>query len=712
MKNDLTICIDTIYRMKENESLIVTGWALNERDQIATIISVENTSAIANYEIRQVFRPDVNSTFSIQETEVLGFQIELFLNSKKGDVPIHFSSNGLQSSELINLEKKYPLLPGTEGNMNLKINKLKKGLVYLKNNGLRNTVHRFKVEKSKTNENYQNWIAKNEKLDTKRILSEISDFEYKPLISVVMPVYNVEERWLVKCIESVQKQYYQNWELCIADDASTDENVKKLLDSYKKEDQRIKVVYREKNGHISKATNSAIEISNGEYIALLDNDDELTANALYEVVRMLNKNPQLDLIYSDEDKIDMNGVRSDPAFKPDWSPDLLMGTNYISHLGVYRKSIIDKIGGFRVGYEGSQDYDLVLRFVEQTNEQKIGHISKILYHWRILPTSTAGDQSSKSYAFEAGLKAVQDAIVRRKIKGTVTHGTGNGLYNVTYDVLEEELVSIIIPTKNGYKDLKRCVDSIIEKTSYSNYEIIIADNGSDDEKMKILYKEYSEALPGKFKVEVIDIPFNFSKINNIAEKRAAGKYLLFLNNDIEVISNEWITKMVSFAQQERIGCVGAKLLYPNETIQHAGIILGLGGIAGHSHYGYPNGDFGYFGRLEINVNYLAVTAACLLVRKTYFEEVNGFDEELTVAFNDVDLCLKVFDHGYQNVWLSDVELYHFESQTRGYENTRKKRKRFETEKEMMEKRWGSLIENDPYYNPNLTRKIPNFSIRN
>ena len=540
---------------------------------------------------------------------------------------------------------------------------------------------------------------------------EIATFHYQPKISIAMPVYNVEEKWLRLCIDSILNQVYTNWELCMADDASTDPNVKKILTEYQQLDERIRVVFREQNGHISEATNSALAIATGEFVALLDNDDELAINAFYEVVKVLNENPELDLIYSDEDKIDMDGNRSDPAFKPDWSPDLLLGTNYISHLGMYRRSILEDIGGFRKGYEGSQDYDLVLRFTEKTTKERIKHIPKVLYYWRMLPTSTAVDQGSKGYAFEAGLRAVQDALVRRGINGHATHGAANGLYDVYYDIESEKLVSIIIPTKNGYKDVQRCVSSIIEKTTYQNYEIIMADNGSTDPKMHELYAEFEQQLPGRFFVESIDIPFNFSTINNRAAKKAHGEYLLFLNNDTEVITENWLTLMVSFAQQERIGCVGAKLLYPNNTVQHAGVILGLGGVAGHGHYGYPHGDLGYFGRLAINVNYSAVTAACLLMKKADFDAVGGFEEAFTVAFNDVDLCLKVQALGRDNVWLHEAELYHFESQTRGYDDKGKKKKRFEQEKVMMEEKWGPLIENDPFYNPNLTRDIPNFSLR-
>ncbi|MGX7264446.1 glycosyltransferase family 2 protein [Enterococcus crotali] len=713
MNDEIKVIIDSIYREKQTNNLTITGWALATQSKSSPEISINNQEQVSSYTIQRVLREDVNQIYEVDATVLAGFEIKLEGIQKKNKLDVCFVSEELQASktEWIDLGKKHPLIPGTEDKMARLMIKVHKGISYLKRNGIKNTIQRVKIEKIRNQSSYPSWLERNEHFDFEQIKTEIAEFHYQPKISIAMPVYNVEEKWLRRCIDSILIQDYANWELCMADDASTDPKVKELLTDYSHSDERIKVVFRPENGHISEATNSALALATGEFVALLDNDDELPRIAFYEVVKALNENPELDLIYSDEDKIDMEGNRSDPSFKPDWSPDLLLGTNYISHLGVYRRTILEEIGGFRKGYEGSQDYDLVLRFTEKTTSERIKHISKVLYHWRMLPTSTAVDQSSKGYAFEAGLRAVQDALVRRGIKGHATHGRANGLYDVYYDIESEELVSIIIPTKNGYKDVKRCVSSIIEKTTYTNYEIIIADNGSTDEKMKELYESFKQQLTDRFRVTVIDIPFNFSKINNIAAKEAKGKYLLFLNNDTEVINADWLKLMVSFGQQERIGCVGAKLLYPNNTIQHAGVILGLGGIAGHGHYGYPHGDLGYFGKLALNVDYLAVTAACLLMKKQDFEAVSGFDEDFTVAFNDVDLCLKVKELGRDNVWLHEAELYHFESQTRGYDDKGKKKKRFEKEKAMMEHKWSTLIEDDPFYNPNLTREIPNFSYR-
>ncbi|CAC9712022.1 Chondroitin synthase [Enterococcus faecalis] len=711
MNEDIKVIFDSIYRDKTTNNLTITGWALDTITKESPTFTINNENQVSAYNIQRVLREDVNQIYQTEPAIEAGFVVTLEGIKQKKVLPFHFQSSAHVVTVDFPLNKKYPVIPGTEDKVTRLWIKAKKGFKYMAKNGISHTIQRAKIEKLRNQASYPNWLARNEVLDIEAMTQEIATFHYQPKISIAMPVYNVEEKWLRLCIDSILNQVYTNWELCMADDASTDPNVKNILTEYQQLDERIRVVFREQNGHISEATNSALAIATGEFVALLDNDDELAINAFYEVVKVLNENPELDLIYSDEDKIDMDGNRSDPAFKPDWSPDLLLGTNYISHLGVYRRSILEEIGGFRKGYEGSQDYDLVLRFTEKTTKERIKHIPKVLYYWRMLPTSTAVDQGSKGYAFEAGLRAVQDALVRRGINGHATHGAANGLYDVYYDIESEKLVSIIIPTKNGYKDVQRCVSSIIEKTTYQNYEIIMADNGSTDPKMHELYAEFEQQLPGRFFVESIDIPFNFSTINNRAAKKAHGEYLLFLNNDTEVITENWLTLMVSFAQQERIGCVGAKLLYPNNTVQHAGVILGLGGVAGHGHYGYPHGDLGYFGRLAINVNYSAVTAACLLMKKADFDAVGGFEEAFTVAFNDVDLCLKVQALGRDNVWLHEAELYHFESQTRGYDDKGKKKKRFEQEKVMMEEKWGPLIENDPFYNPNLTRDIPNFSLR-
>lgn len=555
--------------------------------------------------------------------------------------------------------------------------------------------------------NYQKWINEFERQESEEVIRE--DFKYRPLISILIPVYNVEKKWLLACVESILNQTYSNWELCLADDASTNQETIQTLEELSQLDSRIKVVFREENGHISAATNSALQIAEGEFIALVDNDDTLPKQALCKVVEALNKNKNLNLIYSDEDKITEDGKRYDPHFKPDWAPNLILNQNYVSHLGVYRRSIASEIGGFRVGFEGAQDHDFLLRFIEKIDEKTIHHIPEILYHWRAISGSTALQTSEKSYVEDRGILAVQEALNRRKIPAHVSSGKYPGLYEIEYLIPEKSLVSIIIPTRNGYEDLKQCVDSIIELSTYENYEIIIADNGSDDEKMAKLFSSYKEKLQERFKVVLIDIPFNYSRINNLAVEESKGKYLLFLNNDTSVITPSWIEEMVGLAQFDNIGCVGAKLWYMDDTIQHGGVVLGIGGIAGHAFLNASPNDPGYFSRLYTNYNYTAVTAACLMVKRVDFDAVGGFDEKLTVAFNDVDFCIKVYKLGRYNVWAHKAELYHYESKSRGQEDTPEKKARFKKEIDFMNQRYGCFLENDPAYNINFDLYATPFS---
>lgn len=556
----------------------------------------------------------------------------------------------------------------------------------------------------------QRFILDREKKQRLEEESKQLEFHYQPLISILIPVYNVDVLWLKKCIESIKNQIYSNWEICISDDASTDKKIVRYLKKLEKQNKRIKVVYRTENGHISAATNSALEIANGEFVALLDNDDELAPNALYEVVKALNTNKSLDLIYSDEDKIDAVGKRYDPHFKPDWSPDLILNQNYVSHLGVYRTEIARNIGGFRIGFEGAQDHDFLLRFSEKISDDKIYHIPKVLYHWRAIEGSTALESEEKNYAFDSGVKAIQEALARRKISGQVKPGKYLGVYDIHYDLIEEALVSIIIPTRNGYEDLKTCIDSIIEESTYKNYEIIVADNDSDDPRMATLFAEYKKKLGERFKSVLLDIPFNYSRINNMAVKESKGKYLLFLNNDTKIISTDWIEAMLGLAQFDRIGCVGAKLWYFDDTIQHGGVVLGVGGIAGHSFLNCTKNDPGYFSHLYTNYNYTVVTAACMMVSRTDFDLVSGFDENLAVAFNDVDLCIRIYQLGRNNVWAHNVELYHYESKSRGYEDTPEKQERFKREIDKMQSKYGDFLLSDPAYNVNLSLDIDPFRL--
>ncbi len=550
------------------------------------------------------------------------------------------------------------------------------------------------------NTQYQLWLQQHQ-LTLHVIVqmkTELENFLYNPFISIITPVYNTEERWLRKAIESVRGQIYPYWELCLVDDASTEAHVKMVLEEYAASDPRVRVKYLTQNEGIAGASNHALGLTTGEFVGLLDHDDELSPEALFEVVKRLNEYPTLDLLYSDEDKLEMDGQRVDPFFKPDWSPDLLLSMNYITHLSVFRRSLLQELGGFRRGFEGSQDYDLLLRFTERTN--KIAHIPRILYHWRKIPGSAAASTTAKTFAYEAGRKAIENALGRRGDEGQV-ESFMPGCYAVRYRLLSTPLVSIIIPNKNRWQLLQQCLHSIEEKTSYLQYEIIIIDNDSTEpETLRNL-----DSLSRRWRVDRYAGPFNFAAINNFAAAQAKGEYLLFLNNDTEVIRDDWLTAMVEQAQRPDVGVVGAKLLYPDGRNQHAGVVLGVGGVAGHAFKGLPEHNLDYFGLAAVVRNCSAVTAACMMVPRRVFEEVSGFDERLRVAFNDVDLCLRVRCKGYLIVYTPFALLYHHEGATRGALHPLE-------DEELFWKLWGDLIRRgDPYYNPNLTLSREDWTLR-
>ena len=558
---------------------------------------------------------------------------------------------------------------------------------------------------------YQQWLRKHypkpENFD--KIKSQVLALDYQPLISVIVPVYNPDRRFLQQAIESVIEQIYPNWELCLADDRSSKSHVKSVLEEYSQKDERIKVVYRSQNGHISEASNSALEIASGEYVALLDHDDLLAPHALFEVVELLNQHPEADFIYTDEDKVDEQNVHQDPFFKPDWCPDSFLARMYTCHMGVYRRSLVTEVGNFRVGFEGSQDYDLVLRVTEKTD--KIFHIPNVLYHWRIHSESTASESEAKPYAANAAQRAIGEAIARRGEPGKVaTHPVFAGVYTVRYDIKEYKLVSIIIPTKDLADTLDVCLKSIFSNTTYPNYEVIVIDNGSTEAQTFKCFEYWQQQQPERFKCYTYDVPFNYSQINNYAVENAEGDYLLFLNNDTEVITPDWIEAMVEQAQRESIGAVGTLLLYPDDTVQHAGVVLGIGGVAGHSHKNFSATVPGYISQLISTNNYSAVTAACLMCRRDVFEEVGGFETKLAIAFNDVDLCLKIVSRGYRNIYLPHVVLYHYESKSRGYENTPAKQARFAKEVNYMKQTWQQLCDRDPCYSPHLTKTYEDYSL--
>ena len=533
--------------------------------------------------------------------------------------------------------------------------------------------------------------------------------ESNPLISIVMPVFNPPLAFLDRAITSIKAQRYTNWELCIADDFSNDADLVNYLEEQSKDDNRIKVVFRSTNGNISACTNSALEIASGEWIAFMDQDDELSQFALYEVQKIISQHPTAKLIYSDEDKIDVAGKRSDPYFKPDWNLDLFYSQNYICHFTVIKKEIVIEAGALRLGFEGAQDYDLILRVIDLIKEPEIIHIPKILYHWRAHDKSTAMDVKVKPDALDNSRKALQEHFKRQGRLVTISQ---NGIYHrVDFDLPSPPpLVSIIIPSKNQLELLKKCVESIFSKTLYPTFEVVIVDNGSDDPEC-LKYLDLL-AIDERIKIVRDDAPFNYSYLNRVGVENSSGEVLAFLNNDVEVISNEWLCVMVSNALRPEIGAVGAKLLYTNGNIQHAGVILGIGGVAGHGFKNFNGNSAGLNSRLTVAQNYSAVTAACLVVRRASYFSVGGFNEkDLAVAFNDVDFCLKLKKSGLKNLWTPHAILFHHESVSRGVEDTIRKQKRFQDEVLYMKKSWPSDLMRDEYYNDNLTKVFEDFSLK-
>lgn len=547
---------------------------------------------------------------------------------------------------------------------------------------------------------YRLWISQNE-----TDMMHAEGLKYHPFISIVVPVYDVEDDILEACIESVLQQSYTNYELCLVDDKSQMESVRILLKRYENYD-KIKIVYRKKNGHISNATNSGLAISTGEFIGLLDCDDLLAQNALYEVAKLLNQNPEYDYIYSDEDKITEDGKRrKDPFFKPDWSPDTIMSLMYTCHFSVFRKKILEEVGGMRPGLEGAQDYDLVLRIMEKTN--KIGHIPKILYHWRERKESTAYNVDAKSYILKTTVKAKEDALERRKLKGHLELVKSLAQYRIVYEPQGNPLISIIILSKDNCNILQKCLESIEKYTDYRNYELILVDNGSDEEN-----REQYEKLGKEYQVKYVykKMEFNFSKMCNMGVECAKGSILLFLNDDIEIIQADWLYRLVGQAQLNHTGAVGAKLIYPNSNkIQHTGV-LNLRTGPSHALYQMEDSISYYYGRNVLDYNYCILTGACFMIEKSKFLKVGGFDESFPIAYNDVELCFRLLEHGYYNIVRNDVRLIHHESISRGYDmkNIEKEKRRRKEAERLYEMH--SLFEgNDPCYNPNLVQTRGDFS---
>jgi len=553
---------------------------------------------------------------------------------------------------------------------------------------------------------YRRWVAARpvSETDVARLREDTRTLPVRATFSIITPVYNTEPRWLRDCIDSVIGQAYPDWQLCLIDDASTRPETRAVLDEYAVRDPRITIVRLAENGHISRASNAGLDVATGDYVALLDHDDTLAPDALAEMAKAIAADPTLDFLYSDEDKLDEAGSRCEPYFKPDWSPEHFLNFMYTNHLMVLRRSIVDEAGRFRVGYEGSQDFDLALRVI--TRSSRVGHVPKVLYHWRKIAESTASDAGAKPWALEAARRALTDHIARTEPDSQVLEGAAPGLFRVKRPIKGQPLVSLVITTDDRSRDvqgrlvalLPHLLQSIVQKTSYGNYEIVVVDNG----RLSDSTRDALSAIPHRRASYSIEGPFNFAHKLNFAMRHARGEHAVILNDDIEVISSEWLSAMLEYSQDPAVGAVGARLLYPDGRLQHVGVVLGVCGVAAHAFHQAPGHHPGYAGSAYGPRNYSAVTGACMMTRTAVFQQMGGFNNTLAIDFNDIDYCLRVRQAGYRIVYTPYAELYHLES------GTISERVWNPAETEYMKATWASVLDRDPFYNQNLTREFPDY----
>lgn len=717
----------TVYN---NEIISIDGWGfttsvidMQKIDSVPVELSVINEDGQQEtFMLKRKYRADVNENFGLEKSKKeFGFEVK-WKNTQKNKGIYTVVLKGGKTSEKFIVECNKLVDQAREENrkyenfFDMLKNRDEELFIddwhYLVNFGWKKYCDRIKKRFQDTEEVYNVWRKKYIPNARKLKKQRAEKLDYEPCISIIVPTYKTPEKFLKEMIDSVRNQSYENWELCIGDGSVTEDTVKNVVESYQKKDKRIKMLCLSENLGIAGNTNAALSIATGDYIALLDHDDILAPDALYEVVKWMNEHykDETDVIYTDEDKVSFDlKDYFEPHFKSDYNLDLIRSNNYICHLFVAGKSIVDQVGGFRKEYDGSQDYDFILRCIEQSKH--VEHVPKVLYHWRCHPGSTAANQESKMYCYEAGKRAIEDHLKRMGEDDCQVVMTEHlGFYHVIYPIREQKKVSIIIPNKDQKEILERCIESIIQKTDYKNYEIIIVENNSTTNEIFEYYKTIEQRE--NIRVVIWKDKFNYSAINNFGVRYANGEYLLFLNNDIEVIRENWLSEMLANVQRKEVGIVGAKLLYPDNMVQHAGVIIGMGGIAGHPLSRHPADDCGYFARGIIQQNLNAVTAACMLTKKEVYEKVNGFEEKLAVAFNDIDLCLKVRKAGYLIVYDPEALLYHHESISRGKEDTLEKRNRFEGEVDYMAKKWKDVLEKgDEYYNPNLSLLSGNFELK-
>lgn len=667
--------------------LEIQGWVVDQRGSVEVTVHQEDASLL-DCRISRGRRPDVVERRNLDEeykTQEIGFRISAALPEiKGGEIILHFCGDSVTKTYTIDIEE------------------------LRKQNKPKGFLSRLFGKESVAEGGYEAWLARH-KVDKRTLRRQKhSAFAQKPLISIVIPLYCTPLPYLKELLESVRRQSYENWQLCLAD-GSPDDKAKEFIEKHYGREKRI--VYRklEENGGISVNTNEAVALAAGEYLMLCDHDDTLEPDALYEIVKAIN-DTGADVLYTDEDKVSMDGRHYfDPNFKPDFNLFRLRENNYICHIFVVKKSLTDETGLLRSEFDGAQDFDFILRCCEKA--QKITHIPKVLYHWRCHMDSTAADPSSKAYAYEAGRKAVREHYQRLGIDAKVEMTERPGWYRSHVKVQGNPLISVIIPNKDHTDDLELCLFSMTRKSTYRNYEILIVENNSEKEETFEYYRKLPDRYP-KARVLTWEKEFNYSAINNFAAKEAKGEYLLFLNNDVEILTPDWMEEMLQNCQQENVAAVGAKLYYPDDTIQHAGVVLGLGGIAGHIMCRASKEDPGYFGRMISVQEISAVTAACMMVKKSDFDAVGGLDETFQVAFNDIDLCMKFRAAGKKIIFTPYAELYHYESKSRGLEDTPEKQFRFDKEVKRFQEKWAQQLEmGDPYYSPNLSVTEGDCSLR-
>ncbi len=668
--------------------LEIQGWAVDQRGSVEVTVHKEDTSLL-DCRITRGRRPDVverRSLDDVYRSQEIGFRISAALPEIPGKkIILHFCGDSVTKTYDIDVET-------------LRKEQKPKGFF-----------HRLFHKEPEKTDDYEQWILKH-RPDKKTLRKQKKTvFQKKPLISIVIPLYQTPEPYLRELIDSVKAQSYENWQICLAD-GSPDDRLKGFLDrNYGKENR---IVYRklEQNGGISVNTNEAVMLATGEYLMLCDHDDTLEPDALYEITKAINEKDAPDVLYTDEDKVSMDGKHYfDPNFKPDYNLFRLRENNYICHIFVVKKALTDRVGLLRTEFDGAQDYDFIFRCCEEAD--KVVHIPKVLYHWRCHMDSTAADPESKAYAYQAGRRAIKEHYQRMGIDASVEMTERPGWYRSYVKIQDNPKISIIIPNKDHIEDLELCLFSLTKRSTYKNYEILIVENNSEKPETFEYYKKLPDRYP-KVKVLTWEKEFNYSAINNFAAKQAEGVYLLFLNNDVEILTPQWMEEMLQICQQKDVAITGAKLYYPDDTIQHAGVVLGLGGIAGHIMCKASREDPGYFGRTVTVQEISAVTAACMMIRTEDFWNAGGFDETFQVAFNDIDLCMKVRAAGKKIVFTPYAELYHYESKSRGLEDTPEKQFRFDKEVKAFEAKWSEqLAKGDPYYSPNLSVTEGDCSLR-